>query len=327
MTCTVCGNHLFIDPGKIPRITDKMLERALDRTTGKGRHHFTFNQLVYQVYRELAKKNSINLFPMVLFSLLLLGILSVVMFYIFPFSLYASLPFVISIPAVAWLVIHILKKPVTIPFSTIKEAIDHYRIRHFKPFEKMVEGKALENIGINEDIREIKKLLIVERNDIADMFILNRFPEKHETVVVSADKYPKQIYDIILEKLEKNRDLNVYLLHDTSEKGLGFKDRLLSDNSWHLKDKKIIDLGFFTENLKWYGSETPVWIPPPAESEKKNGIVILSKKFDNMLKAGYRVPADSDPPENLLWIVRVGVENDVVLFSSEYFEAIRPDWD
>jgi hypothetical protein len=166
----------------------------------------------------------------------------------------------------------------------------------------------------------------VERNDIADMFILNRFPEKHETAVVSAGKYPKQTYDTIVEKLEKNRDLKVYLLHDDSQTGLGFKDRLLSDNSWHLKNKKIIDLGFFTDNMKWYGFET-LWIPSSAECEKKNGIVILSKKFDKMLNAGYRVPGDSDPPEKLLWMVSVGIENDVIIFSSEYFEAIRPDWD
>jgi len=51
MVCKSCRYRFALNPKTTPYITDMAFKNAIDRVSGNGQYHFTYNQLFAQVYR------------------------------------------------------------------------------------------------------------------------------------------------------------------------------------------------------------------------------------------------------------------------------------
>ncbi len=321
MICSACGYAFALNPKAYPRITDYAFKKGLDRVSGFGHFYFTYNQLFTQIYRNVAKKHRLTIGSAIIVGIFFLVASIFVTKAATEMGVPNWTPWVIYAGILAVLVLMVKKKSYKAPYSTFKQTIEKYKELH--PIENMVDGTTFKETPDTEYAKEIlkfapEKLLIVERNDIADMLILNRFHMNHKTLVVSADKYPKRAFQIFVKILEKYPDLPVYLIHDASENATTLEDRLTSDPSWGLKNKEVVDLGLFPEDIERLSR--PIWIPKLAGGKAKDKKVIISKKVDEMINKGYRMPVDTAPPSSLISAVNLGILTGAAILSAEYMD-------
>jgi|GEM_PF-522037 len=171
--------------------------------------------------------------------------------------------------------------------SAICKKIDTYHAVH--PIEKMVDGKAFEYLDSDAFDKEIfqyapDRILIVERNSIADMLLLNRFHLENKTLVVSEGKYPFRAFRACQRYLSHYPNMEIVLMHDASKKGLRMKDRLLSEPSWHLGGRHIRDLGLFPDDVARL--KNPMWLP------KSDGKIVSGGKPAERIRNGCIMPSD-----------------------------------
>ena len=313
MTCGSCGYRFALNPKQSPKLTDVAFRRLIDRVSGEGEYYFTYNQLLAQVYRRVTKLGTMTVISYLALSILIAGVLLVTPFLSMDIPFSPSFPkgcLITLIIIGGWIVV--VKFMRTVSIDTVRNKIGNYNSIH--PIEKMVDGKAFENLKSAEFDEEMfqyapDRILIVERNDMADMLLLNRFHLENKTLVVSAEKYPLRAFRACQEYLSKYPDMEVALMHDASEKGLGMKDRLLRDPEWNLDGRNIRDLGLLPDDLARLKS--PMWIP-----ESRGNILSKGDPEENMAK-GYTMPFDVAPAKSMMGTMGLAAALGVALLSEE----------
>lgn len=91
----------------------------------------------------------------------------------------------------------------------------------------------------------VEKILIVERDILVDLLVLNNQHTEQRMLVVSESGYPQYLAAKVNELLRARPDLRVYLLHDATPSGLSMHARLTAPGGWlELNGREVIDLGF-----------------------------------------------------------------------------------
>lgn len=316
MKCHSCGYQFALDPKKPPHITDIALKNVIDRISGNGQYYFTYDQLFAQVYRIIKKKQNNDLgclvFPFVLTGLFIFAILHI------------SIPFL----EVGILILYVILgvggivryagRPVTIPCSRVSRTISVYQKTH--PIDRLVKSRMFQKLTPEDFDDEIfqyapERILIVEREDIADMLILNRFPLEHKTLVVSEQKYPEHAFNACQQFLSQHPEIPVILIHDASGKGLRMKKRLSDDDDWNLREKKNVqDLGLFPREMNRL--RQPIWLPPGASVYGE--ILGAEKSANEKISKGYRMPVDTAPPAEMMGSVSFALVSGLILLSEEF---------
>ncbi|MDM8544522.1 hypothetical protein QUF90_25880 [Desulfococcaceae bacterium HSG9] len=323
MTCHRCHRRFVLNP-KTTIFSDIAIHKSIRQVSGAGHYYFTYNQLFSQIFRLARKK--MRTFRIALFSVLFFFVIWGLFLVSFPVGpLFALTLFFIIVP---------IKIGIgTGKIANVAGYLDH---RHGKigniintyhrvhPIEKMVDGKRFKSSELHTPDDETKeyapeRILIVEHNDLADMLIMNRFHLENKTLVVSAEKYPRNIFDACQTFLHNHPDLPVCLLHDASKKGGQMREKLLADSTWNLKSAKIKDIGLFphdTDRLK-----PPMWLPSGSKGDK----ILLTKKSDEHIRNGYRMPVDIAQPKPLMGALGLAAVSGMALLSSELLAELQQD--
>lgn len=321
MVCRSCSYRFALNPKEMPKITDYGFNKIIERLSGGGEYVFTKNQLLALLYRMSKKKNSFGMAA---------GCITGVFFGFFVFiGLGAILQLnplgagIIAAGVFAGIMFFAYrsKNRFSVDYTTLHKTIEDYNSLH--PISKMVDGKTFENRpenGLEAELSDFapEKILIVERNEVADMLILNRYHLENKTLVVSAQKYPKTAYNAAMEFLRLHPDIPVYVLHDASEKGAKLKNKLVKDASWNLSGKQVTDMGIHIEDVNKL--DLPMWVPPLAGGKKSKMKITSKGKSDELAQEGFRMPFDAAPPIALMGGIGMAMVLGSAMLSDAYMD-------
>jgi len=120
--------------------------------------------------------------------------------------------------------------------------------------EMMIEGPSLHDPPPRwkePDIYEygVERVLIVERDVLVDLFVLNGFHSLQRVLILSESGYPEYLGPIAAKALKERHDLPVYLLHDSKPHGLGMAARI-EKSTLPLAGHPIVDLGITRDDVR-----------------------------------------------------------------------------
>lgn len=317
MVC-ICGYRFALDPTQPPHISDIGLKNAVDKVSDNHNYYFTYNQLYAQVYRTIKKMKRKERIAFTIFLCVLAGF--VLLFITLaagraPAWLYVLLT--IGILLFAFRKINILQE-------TIVEVIKTYNQAH--PIKSLVDGKQLHRIDIKEFDKDIfqhapEHILIVERDDIAEMLILNRSYFENKTLVVSANKYPDIAFRAYKAFIAKHPDIPMAILHDASRHGHHMMNRLIEDKAWELEGKNITDLGLSPQDV--VRLKRPIWMTGDSTTLSGRSQISPGKSSVENIEKGLVMPVDIAPPTAMMGTVTLAVMTGYALLSEELLAEQR----
>lgn len=324
MICSQCGYLFALNPKEKLKISDFGFKRAVEALSGPEGNYFTYNQLYAQIYR-LAEKTARKSRRSVVIAICVLGailtlVLGTVLGDLTPLGSWAYL--LVGIVALIVVVRYARRRP-RIADRDVKDTIRAYQAVH--PLERLADGEQFKRMDEGAFDREFlnyapERILIVERNDMADMLLLNRFHIENKALVVSAHRYPPQAFRACREFLSRYPDLPVAVMHDASTEGLHLKERLLADKHWNLQGKEIQDLGLFANNVDTL--KNPIWLPPgrPGAGVTESA---AGKSSEENIQRGLRMPLDIAPPRAMMGVAGLAMIAGMALLSDELLAEQR----
>ena len=312
MTCNSCGYRFALDPKKAPNLSDMAVKKVLDRLSGSGQYAFTYTQLFAQVHRMLLKKKRgerVGCAVVFWIGMIVIGGFIVTNLPYWP--VFVALAAVFAV----WMTLKIVRRPAKLPEDQVSSVIAQYIGAH--PLEGLATGKRLlhnGDAGWDDALFEHapQGILIVERDDMAEMLILNRFHLDNKTLVVSANRYPPRAFKACRQILDKWPEVPVSVIHDASQKGHRLRNDLLNDPAWGLKGRKIQDLGLHPHDVDRL--KRPVWVPE--KDAGKKAVIQTGQPVEN-IQAGYRMPLDIAGPRALMGSMGLAMVVGAALLSDE----------
>ncbi len=340
MKCSQCGYQFVFDP-KTDKLRDNIIHQMILRLSDNGHYYFTRTQLALEICKYWRKKKTgpILLVSIVFFIWLVIAV-------VFELDVFISVViFCLLLPLPILLGIYLKNK--TLSLKKAEAAIQRYHNVH--PIEALVNGKAfssppdkpqqtvISKTDISNRIQNVasqvesqaflkmqrtepttpkklpfapERLLIVERKDIVDMLIRNRFHQNTKTVVVSQSGYPASVFKACHQFLKRNPNMPVQVLHEASIRAFGMIDRLRNDAKWQFARENLVELGLSRKNL----AETKCLLP--WLSETKNEPLIFSKNHKKRLSEGRKLPVDYVSPKPLLNTLSVALVSGVLLLAA-----------
>jgi hypothetical protein len=104
----------------------------------------------------------------------------------------------------------------------------------------------------------VERILIVERDLLVDLFVLNGLHAEHRALVLSETGYPDYLVPRARHCLEENDQLPVLLLHDATRHGVAMEQRLRGSSLLPLAERPIKDLGLFPDDVRKLAQLRPV---------------------------------------------------------------------
>jgi DNA-directed RNA polymerase subunit RPC12/RpoP len=338
MTCSQCGYQFVFNP-KTDKLRDNIIHQMIQQLSDNGQYYFTRTQLALEICKYWRKKKTgpILLVSIVLFIWLFIAVS-------LELDVFTSVViFCLILPLPILLGIYI--KNNTISLKTAEAAIQRYHSVH--PIEPLANGKAfssppdkpqqtaISKPNIANKIQTVvtqvesqallkmqtptplkklpfapERLLIVERDDIVDMLIRNRFHQNTKTVVVSQSGYPASVFKACHQFLKQNPKMPVQVLHEASLQTFGMIDRLRNDPKWQFARENLVELGLSRKSLTEKKYRLP-WL-----SEAKSESLIFSKNHKKMLSEGRKLPVDYLSPKPLLNTLSVALVSGVLLVAA-----------
>ncbi len=315
MKCGQCGYRFVFDP-KTDKLRDNVICQMSQQLSDNGHYYFTRTQLATQIGKYWRNHNIggvIFIGCSLIFVMIFLGV-------ILTAAGFSWFMVVVVLP----LMIFPIRSKDRIAFKDVQASIQRYHKIH--PIEQMVNGKAFVEtpdnpIQLKQKISSLdfsldnpaaidtqtveptqqedwflapEHILIVERDDIVDMLIRNRFHLETKTLVVSFSGYPTSAFKACPGFIKNNPNMSVQVLHDASVNSFGFIHKIRGDAKWRFARENLVDLGLSRESLADKSLLRP-WLPG-ANGDK----LIFSKNFNKMLREGRSFPIDSLPPKPLL---------------------------
>ncbi|MHC4874261.1 MAG: tetratricopeptide repeat protein [Planctomycetota bacterium] len=239
MVCS-CGYQFALDPTMHNNLTDGKFIALINRASANGTYYFTENQL-YAAYCHAYNKTPGCIWPALIISLIIscffppLLILSAIIFAALAVAYISSPPD----PEITRKAIECWKKT-TNKSRQPKEGL-----------EKLIAEPRLGTPPPDYDENDIydygvEKVLIVSNRLLVDLLILNNFHADNQCLIISTDNYPDYIIPVIEVLAKENPNLQVYLLHDSTNAAVHLKGKIYPFLAKH----KIIDLGIFEDDVK-----------------------------------------------------------------------------
>lgn len=324
MVCKSCGYKFALNPKEEPYISDAAFQNVIDRLSGakttagpgeeRQEYYFTKNQLYSQLHRAAKNKSrsnrlgcSVGIAMAVLFASVL----------VFAAAGIWWSPIVFVIAGIIGVIV-LWTRRAKVKHENIEKIVRTYRGRH--PIERLADGTRFKKLGaegLDQEILEYapERILIVQRDDMADMLLLNRFHFDNKTLVVSANKYPQRAFAAMQHFHEKNPDIPVQLVHDASREGLFMEEKLTGDPSWNLKGKNVTDLGLFVHDVDRL--KDPVWIPDSTRGPGSPAHDPVGKKAKENVAQRFAMPVDAAPPAAMMGGLGLAMVAGMALLSNE----------
>lgn len=302
--CGQCG-YRFVFRKKVDQITDSALRQMIQRLSDNGQYAFTATQLALVLCRHWRRSTwgtvgcglIVLLVPLLILIAMGQGIIGAILF-------------VVALP----LVIHLGRRQATVlPFNKASDLIRRYHQAH--PIAGLADGKAFAQQDAPLDSQDLyyapERILVVERDELVDLLVRNRFHLTAKTAVISQSGYPARMLAACREFLRRHPQTPVQLLHDASTGGFGLAARLAADPQWPLAPHPLVDLGISRETLD--SKARLPWLPPAGVSTEG----AYSADHPPMLRAGRRVPVDHIGPKPLLSLLSAAVVGGTLLLVTQ----------
>lgn len=275
-TCKHCDYVFILDESVKPYLSDHQVALSIQILSGQSNLYFTERHLYARLF-ERAKNNLQDKTQSHITSLYVVTfLLSMAIWMMFDIGTGLAIGAVIT--TTLYLVyVRVKRKPQQVEHGWIKKAMSDYLKEN--EVEYLVKGDffnrqlpEVESDELSEHAPD--RILIVEHDAWVDFLILNQFHFNHKTLVVSANKYPQAIYDLICDLLKKHPSLPVLILHDLSDCGLALTQSLIDDESWPLSKSKVVDIGLDADEAPYSG----IWMPVGRDSEPDWPIIEVDGK-------------------------------------------------
>jgi hypothetical protein len=306
--CKTCGYVFALDPKAAPYISDYGMNKTIDKLTGGGRYHFTYNELYAALHAMSAPKTLKTKRALVAVVCVGAVIATLVL------RTFLGWGAVIVPLAAAVGIILLIRRPSLPKYEDVSNCITTYRQTH--KIQNLASGVKFGGEIPRDQIKAEfftyapERILIVQRDDMVDMLVMNRFHVENKTAIVSVNKYPAHVFDAVMRFLEKKPDIPIQVMHDASLEGERLVASLKANKSWNLADKNVTDLGVFladVENVK-----DAVWLPGRTTVGTGGG-----KTAQELAQQGMRVPVDSAPPNLLLGAMGLAVVSALALAGTD----------
>ncbi len=248
MTCA-CGYHFVFNP-KIDKLTDGKFQTVIKQASKNDTYFFTKNQLYTAFCRKLHKP--VNL-------LVFIGIFIVSVFMVIIGLMIGSWEVTVGAVFVAVLFLGAL---FGIP-SSIKKFLSRdnfdtllHRWMQANEIPKLLVKPQLGAPPTQQwqepDIFDygVERILVVEHDILVDLFVKNGFHAEQSCLIISANGYPTYLAQRLPELVKKNKNISVFLLHDSSPTGTTVTNKFLDSHKELLKNARILDAGLFPEDLE-----------------------------------------------------------------------------
>ncbi len=299
--CRVCTYFFTLNPNRAPYISDNEFKLAVGRLSGLGIRYYTYNQLYAAIHR-LARRNTRRrrIKGVVGLAIGLIAVTLLLRYHIDSGLGYAHWPSTLVFCIGFLGILGYAVRPIAVSHVSVVNAVSAFRTSN--ALEHLADGEHFSDsadVLIDEVVLYApERVLIVERNDLADMLLLNRFHVENKTMVLSSYRYPTVAFKALQDILNRFPDIPVFLLHDASAEGIRMKERLQADPKWPLHGKGLHDLGLFPEEIK--DIKRPVWIPSGRRNLVSGKKSVPAKSPSENIAQGFRMPVDVAPPPALL---------------------------
>ena len=243
MTCLQCKYRYVFNPKASPKMTDNRFLAILRKAANGETGFFTLNQLYMQYYRKALTSKWTSV--------------AAAAFLAIPLTAFAYFIPKIGVPMVA-LGIYIVA--FAFLFWVIEKASaplprEEFEKKFLGPWEK-AKG-TLKNLIRKPRLKEppeearfadvydygVERILVVSRDILVDLFVLNGWHTEQRALIISESGYPKYLRKQANQLLKERPDLPVYTLHDASKEGETMAARLKRSRMLALAEHPVIDLG------------------------------------------------------------------------------------
>lgn len=236
--CPGC-NHPFVTNPTADGLTDMLLKTAEDAVSGAGTFYFSKQQLEYQLQRKFRKKLRWSMITAILLFLLFIVMLvsAIRLGEVFiPLAVFSG---------IAWLVAVSMSFKYDNILGYLPSVVQRWTV--INPHPKLIKERKYHFNTDNSHLEDVSfdRVLICDKDETVNFFLENLFHFHYSCPVLGGRGYPEGIYEDMLQRLKKNPNLKVFLLHDASPQGLSFVRKMKTDRNWFGDGQRyqIIDLG------------------------------------------------------------------------------------
>lgn len=243
MICS-CGYRFCLDP-KTDGVTDGRLIAMARKASGNGTYHFTENQL-FTVFRRNTSRSPVAWFALSVGLAVVAAALAVMQSppAVF-FALAAVVTFIVALA-------RNLSRPPT--RDKVRQWVGKWDGCGYK-VDKLITRPRLHEPPpewSEPDIYDygVEGIVIVQRDLLVDLLVLNGFHATHRVLVVAETGYPEYLLPVARKCLEESPGLPVYLLHDADSAGLAMQERLRESDLLPLDGHAVLDLGITPDDVR-----------------------------------------------------------------------------
>ena len=309
--CQQC-RYQFVFRKKPDQISDFTLRQIVQRLSDNGQYAFTATQLALEMGR-LWRKKALGLLGCSVIALIVSIIAGLIAFTEWGRSGVALVPLVI-LPLAVWLG---WRGKNALSIRKARQIVQQYHQMH--PISGLADGKAFRQLTPTADFQDPhyapERILIVERDELVDLLVRNRFHLTAKAAIVSRTGYPEQVFAACQEFLRNHPHTPMQVVHDASLQGFALTAQLAADPQWRFAGSHLVDLGISRTALN--NSSRLPWLP--TNPARRDGV--FGGNPVKRLRAGYRVPIDYCGPKPLLNVLGAAVVAGTLLLAPEILNA------
>ena len=250
-TCRSCGYRWVFNPKKDP-LMDKRWMAAIARVSGNGTYYFTDNQL----YAECCRRTRKSCWVGMLMALAAIGLgLWVFQTMWGPAKWPVSVLLLLVAAVASYMSWTCARRP------PLRRGIFHDLMQRWEKdgiadsLEKRITTPILDQPPPEWNEPDIydygfQNLLIVERDLLVDLLVLNQFHANNQTLVVAESGYPPYLVPLANQALNERPDLPVFLMHDATDAGQTMSERMSRSTIYPLAGRTMIDIGLNEGDVK-----------------------------------------------------------------------------
>jgi len=309
--CKQC-RYQFVFRKKDDEITDLAMRQIIQRLSDHEQYSFTETQLALEICR-LWRKKTLGPVGCSVITLIVSVIAGLIAFN--KWSWFGGiLILAVLLPLAIWLGQRGKSK---LPFNKACKIVKRYHQTH--PINQLADGTAFRRQAPVADFQDPhyapERILVVERDDLVDMLIRNRFHLTAKAAVVSRTGYPEWVFTACQEFLRNHPDTPVQVIHDGSNAGFALTGQLAADPKWRFAHARLVDLGISRSALN--SAASLPWLP--TQPTRHDGV--FGGNVTKMLRATYRTPVDYVGPKPMMNLLSAAVVAGALLLAPEILNS------
>lgn len=321
--CKTCRHPFTFDPKASKEITftDMFFANTLRAISAENTLFFTPRQFYYffnsrkNVQKERLQAAGCGLMVLAFFSFfLLVMILGTVVLLPVPILLLLA-GIALLIPVVQRWLLSGQPKKTSVDSHLLNQWLDRWARANGRVMKLLPPpATSLPPAKIIPDVQaySFDRLVVCERESVAQFLIANNFHFEHNCAVLAIDGYPHNIFDTVMQMLRRNPTLKVYALHNASPSGVHLVHRLMTDPKW-FKDSPgvtVYDLGLLPRQVM----SRRVFVEQSEGSAQQGARGMAPEVHSGLrpdeikwLEEGKYVDLESIPPKMLLRVITMGI--------------------